>query len=902
MTQFVSAGVYTVERDLSAYVTDLSSTIVGIVGTADKGPTNVPVLITSQKEFVDIFGQVSPKHYLGYAAMSYLKKGNLLWVNRVSATDSKKALSAFVLPADSTPYAGDWTLSGQSASDLTFDLADSATVTGVDKTITLGVGTLLPGFNPTDSTQAVVADGLIGADFGSFVANKSFAIGNYVNITLGAGKGVNATIKDVLGTSSAPKIKVPVSAFPTTNSPASAYAVGSLSLAVPGTWVAPAESTPLMTIATSSALTNNTPVTLTYFQAGTTYNSDVKKDALLATLSAPADDAALFTALETLVLATSGSKYEIGIPLFDPSVVGNNAKNLSLINLVLAGILYGFNKTGVIGKTKLDVLKTDLSVSVAAGLVGFGSVDASGASRGFKAVTTSLNSTGTIVEIHLESLVAGVLGTYKYSTLTPAPVSPLVVKDQVISGSFTSGLSRPKWAMEAAGTAFVPTIVKISSIGEADSSNTAVTLTIDTANKTADKVQNYTLRVYERVVSEAVLSSSTRISDFTLVEQFDGTIEGIQSNVASASRRISMKIDYTTTDTINMTNGIVTLNPLASDGLTFSPVLIASDLGSGVVEGLTYSATATGYDKSFSTFLLDGSIGSPITKDEIIGDAASSTGVYAFSNPEVIDVNVLIAPGWSSDPSVGKVMTSICENRGDAIAVLDTPFGLTVQNVVNYRKSISNINSSYAAMYYPWVKITDTVNKKDIYVPPSGQVVGQYAYNDQVADVYYAPAGRTRGTLSEAIGTERILTQGDRDILAMSQINPIHTEAGYGIYIKGQQTLQSTTTALDRVNVRRLLLKLRKVVATASKAFEFEPGDSTTAYRLKQVAETILEDHLRKGAIQSYTVDVGPNVNTALVRENNELRMEISLVPTKTAERIIEVFSILPQGGGISLA
>jgi hypothetical protein len=456
--------------------------------------------------------------------------------------------------------------------------------------------------------------------------------------------------------------------------------------------------------------------------------------------------------------------------------------------------------------------------------------------------------------------------------------------------------------MEAAGSAFVPTIVKIFSIGESDSSNTAVTLTIDTANKTSDKVQNYTLRVYERIVSEAVLSSSTRISDFTLVEQFDGTIEGIQSNIASSSRRISMKIDYTTTDTINMTNGTVTLNPLASDGLTFSPVLIASDLGPGVVEGLTYSATATGYDKSFSTFLLGGSTGSPITKDEIIGDAASSTGVYAFSNPEVIDINVLIAPGWSSDPFVGKAMTSICENRGDAIAVLDTPFGLTVQNVVNYRKYISNINSSYAAMYYPWVKITDTVNKKDIYVPPSGQVVGQYAYNDQVADVYYAPAGRTRGTLSEAIGTERILTQGDRDILAMSQINPIHTEAGYGIYIKGQQTLQSTTTALDRVNVRRLLLKLRKVVATASKAFEFEPGDSTTAYRLKQVAETILEDHLRKGAVQSYTVDVGPNVNTAFARENNELRMEISLVPTKTAERIIEVFSILPQGGGISLA
>lgn len=901
MTQFVSAGVYTVERDLSAYVTDLSSTIVGIVGTAEKGPTNTPVLITSQKEFVDIFGQVSPKHYLGYAALSYLKKGNLLWVNRVSATDSKKAVAAFLLPSDYKAYAGDWSLSAESTTDLTFDLSDSISATGANKTIALGSNTVIPGFNPIDSDQTAVANGLIGADFGSFVANKSFAVGNYINVTLGAGKGVTASIKDVTGTSSAPKIKVPVAAFPSTNSPVTAYAVGSISMAQPGTWVAPAANTPLMTLGISSVAKGEVPILLTYFTNGVAYDTDAEKDALLVSLKSTSD-VTMFTALETLLTVTSGTKYEIGLPVYDPTVAGNNAKTLALLNAILSGLLYAVNKTGITSNTKIDAIKADLALEVATGLYGIGSVTSTGLSQGFKAALPSYDTVGNIVDIRLESLVSGVKGTFLYSTQVNTPVAPFVVKDQVISGSFTSGLYRPTWAMVEAGASYVPTIIKISSIGEADSSNTAVTLSIDTDNKTADKVQKYILRVYERVVSEAVVGTSKRVSDFTLVEQYDGTIEGIQSNVIASSRRISLKIDYSTTDTISMSTGLVTAHPTLSDGLFFSPVFLTSDTGAGVVEGATYSATATGYDKTFTTFLLGGTIGSPITKNEIIGDAASSTGVYAFSNPEVIDVNVIIAPGWSADPAVGKAMTAICETRGDAIAVLDTPFGLNVQNVVNYRKNISNINSSYSTMYYPWVKVTDTVNKKDVYIPPSGLVVGQYAYNDQVADVYYAPAGRTRGTLQEAIGTERILTQGDRDILAMSQINPIHTEAGYGIYIKGQQTLQSTTTALDRVNVRRLLLKLRKVVATASKAFEFEPGDSTTAYRLKQVAETILEDHLRKGAIQSYTVDVGPNVNTALVRENNELRMEINLVPTKTAERIIEVFSILPQRGGISLA
>jgi hypothetical protein len=247
-------------------------------------------------------------------------------------------------------------------------------------------------------------------------------------------------------------------------------------------------------------------------------------------------------------------------------------------------------------------------------------------------------------------------------------------------------------------------------------------------------------------------------------------------------------------------------------------------------------------------------------------------------------------------------MTALAEKRGDVIALIDSPFGLSVQNVVNYRKNILNLNSSYAAMYYPWVKITDSTNKKDIFVPPTGLVAAQYAYTDQVSDVFYAPAGRTRGSLTDALAVERNLTQGDRDVLALNQINPIHSEAGAGIYIKGQRTLQSATTALDRVNVRRLLLKLRKIIASASRSYEFEPGDSITAQKLKQLAESVLEDHLRRGAISEYTVDVGPNVNTPLVRENNELRMNISLIPTKTAEIIIETYLIQNQGGGVSLA
>ena len=115
-------------------------------------------------------------------------------------------------------------------------------------------------------------------------------------------------------------------------------------------------------------------------------------------------------------------------------------------------------------------------------------------------------------------------------------------------------------------------------------------------------------------------------------------------------------------------------------------------------------------------------------------------------------------------------------------------------------------------------------------------------------------------------------------------------------------TLQTATTALDRVNVRRLLLYLRKVIATASKYYEFEPADSITALRLKQIANSLLQSYVASGGIVSFTVDVGPTVNTALTLNNNELYMSISIVPTKTAEVIVEIFNILGQSKGISIS
>lgn len=902
MTNFVSAGVYSVERDLSQYVSDLSTTILGLVGSAEIGPTNTPVLITSPQEYKDIFGGIGVKHFMGYAADAYLKKGNLLWVNRVAPSDAVKALNTFVLPATATNYEGDWVLSAQSATSLTLTLTDSLNAsgsakTGAERVVKLDANTAITNFDFTDSGQAAThyVNNMIGSDLYSFIADDTNIVGNIATVTLGPGKGTSAYITSLIANAGNPAITVPSNSFSTNNSPSTAYAVGSIIETVSTTVTGP------ITLCKSTATGGDKTIKIAFTgMAGLVTDaanllviSNLKSTTLATKLTE------LESRITTTVVGATAEDIIMTLPivLTTPSSA-QIAYNLELISAAISALIYAMSLTAgqLAGRTGL-LSWHDATLGNVPYLGGIGNATSS-----ILTVTNLRNTLNEVIEVRLSSAVAGFAGTSIYPLVTGVGLSATT---QSISGKFTTSAYRPTWVMESAGSLFVPTYIKISSLGEADSSNTTVSLSFDPADVNTLQQQNYTLNVYERIVSVSIPTTSFRLADFQLVEQFKGTIESIQSNIKNNSRRIAMKLDYSSNDLplVAITTGIVNGDSKVGlvDNLVHTPVLVTSETGNSITSCFNINLGTSGYDMTFTNNLYGGASGSVLTKYDIIGSPEARTGIYAFANPEMLDINVLSVPGWSADPAVAKAMVDMCESRGDAIALIDTPFGLTVQEAVDYRRNILNINNSYAALYYPWVKIADTINKRDIFVPPSGMVAAQYAYTDQVSDVFYAPAGRTRGSLLDALAVERNLSQGDRDILSLNQINPIHSEAGYGIYIKGQRTLQTTTTALDRVNVRRLLLKLRKVIASASKSFEFEPGDSVTAQKLKQVAETLLDDHQRRGAIQSYTVDVGPNVNTPLVRENNELRMNISLIPVKTAEILIESYLIQNQGGGISL-
>lgn len=285
-----------------------------------------------------------------------------------------------------------------------------------------------------------------------------------------------------------------------------------------------------------------------------------------------------------------------------------------------------------------------------------------------------------------------------------------------------------------------------------------------------------------------------------------------------------------------------------------------------------------------------------ITAIDMIGET-KGTGLYAFSNPEIITIDVLLAPGWS-DAAVINAGLHLCETRADCLYVADPPFGMTAQQVVTWSNGTGSwehtgFDTSYGALYWPWLKVSDTFTAKNIWLPPSGFVVAQYAYNDEVGYPWMAPAGLNRGRITKAIGVEVSPTQGERDHLYGNRniVNPIVNFVSNGIVIWGQKTMQRQPTALDRVNVRRLMNYLKKNIGNMTRSFVFEQNASATWERWRGAVEPILLNVKRNDGLYEYKIVTQASASDI---ENNRMPINIYVKPTKTAEFISLTFNIMP--------
>lgn len=278
------------------------------------------------------------------------------------------------------------------------------------------------------------------------------------------------------------------------------------------------------------------------------------------------------------------------------------------------------------------------------------------------------------------------------------------------------------------------------------------------------------------------------------------------------------------------------------------------------------------------------------------GSVSFVRALNAVSNADEFDINLLVTPGIvrSLHPSVTTKAISIAETRGDCFYIADLvgPSD-TVSTAIT---QAGQVNSSFAACYYPWIKINDVTTNKIISVPPSSVMAGVFAANDKVAYEWWAPAGLNRGGISAATAVHKRLSFSDRDVLYSAKVNPIATFPGQGIVAWGQKTLQDKSSALDRINVRRLMISLKKFIASTSRFLVFEQNSLATRRAFLSVVEPYLENIVGRQGLYSYRVQMDESNNTPDVIDRNILQGTIWLQPTRTAEFIILDFNVLPTG------
>ncbi len=289
-----------------------------------------------------------------------------------------------------------------------------------------------------------------------------------------------------------------------------------------------------------------------------------------------------------------------------------------------------------------------------------------------------------------------------------------------------------------------------------------------------------------------------------------------------------------------------------------------------------------------------------ISNDNIQGLQASdyADSVSLLGNKEAYRYNLLTIPGLISDfsnhSSTITNAISTVQSRGDAMAVIDlVRYGSNITTVTLQAKTY---DTSYGAAYWPWVQTIDPNTARQVWVPASTLIPGIYAFNDRIAAPWFAPAGQNRGIMSTAVRAERYLTQGNRDTLYENKVNGIVTFPNTGVTVFGQKTLQKKKTALDRINVRRLLIELKNFISQVADTLVFEQNTVTTRNNFLSQVNPYLNSVQNQQGLTEFRVVMDESNNTPTTIDNNQLIGQIYLQPVRSAEFIILDFNVLPTG------
>lgn len=882
MAVYLSPGVYSREIDLSLYVPNLSTTSVGMVGCAEKGPINDPTYITNPVQFGQTFGRPKFDYYGPYSALQYLHTGRQLWYVRVSELD---------------PDDPDGSLTGSKylakyATTTLYEEATPATLTG-------SVNTLI---NVTTSNNVLQF-------FIDESSNASSAATFSYTFADATASGVTKSVSEIISTLNADStFKAYLQAYLTTS--------GTLGMrrATNGTLVRGANH--------SVRVRGNAAASMIGATAnGTLYSGTgfVDEQAYILGSGAPAsvtivlgsnDDLSIWSGDNTA--APTETVYVV------PAGTYATKEEVAAALNGISGFSTHFVATVFGSQIKVAVKSSSSKKHVA---LGVGTNDAGLDIFGYtgrQATLTSGVTFGTGTEI---TIVANVNDTLEFTldewvgavnTLSTVSITiPAGVYTATTLAAALDAITDFSDELDASAAAN-----RLSIALAGGSTKEGFYLSGGTASFIVFGYQPYQLR-NEAEADETLVVTATSQGTWgnrlgiKIVSNTDGSFDltVLEDGIVVESYKKLVKTPLLIPDPLNPTSNIANPNYVET---AINNVSSRITVTNPEINSVLSTKNPIGTGTNPATLLTGGTDGNnPVgTSDPSlyigINDGTTTTGLQFFSNPEQLDINLLLVPGVT-DAAVINEMILICQTRDDCMAIVDPPFGLLPQDMVDwvngagdYADDHQAFNSSYAAVYWPWLQIYDNVNKEKVYTPPSGLLANVYAYSDYVADPWIAPAGLNRGRLVTPLRAEYNPTLGERDLLYLNNVNPIATFIRDGINVWGQKTLQRKPSALDRVNVRRLLLYLKKVIATASRYVLFEPNDPLTWTLLKNLIEPFLQSVKDRRGLVEFQVRCDETTNTADVIERNEAHCFIFLKPTKTLEFLELSFVLTSQGVSFS--
>ena len=920
MAVYLSPGVFPREIDISLIPSAQGALRPAFIGSAKKGPMDTPTLITTAAQFIDTFGEPFPESYLGYAVMAFMQEGNACYVQRVGVGYTEGMDAAIAIDAIDTSgarkqgwgripvYAGiDYgkiflravnatdpvvvhgasvdasATTGSDAGNDDFTAAISGTYTGCyDETFTIritGDASASDGidgakYQITSTTGGVIAGGQLLGGTGEV---DDLAINYGLTITIASGSaGASLKTGFIFTFSAAPDN-------------------ADLRISVEG------GSDSLVTIATATYTTaaalvaaiNNVLPSGAEFEAVVDINSSGESVPTIRTT----DDGKWLQ-----ITGTCAGCVELGISQYSYDIprsylLGNDS-----------GPTYNFSSAN--NRVVVDVIQAsstrrlDFTVN-------------SGANTSTADLVSLLSVNGTVGgTTYFEAKQLTVPG----GTVHPLIITPHLNKyDQLKMQVTWTFLATTRFAEEIgipypytkSYQSFWDTRTSLPDVGTDGSTPDSC----DTDSPSYDAAQCILdTAYYQNIVGWFVAKTPGTWSD-----GYSIGLELYTEGIGDAAGRYKV---------VTYDNDGVAVD-VAQD-VSFDPAdtrYIANVLNDGgVIAGLNGNAFyqwemrpsfLTGDVRNPSPFrrmFVGGANGIPsdaayseALDNAVIGNPALATGINALGNPESYDFNLLLIPGFTSGSVIGQAL-QFCENRGDILFLVDPPYGYRPQQVIEWHNGMltsdlaNAINSSYGALYWGWLKVSDQFNGGTIWIPPSGHVASVFARTAREAEQWFAPAGINRGRLLTPIDVEYNPTLGERDALYGNgnAVNPIVRFAQEGITIWGQRTLNRRSSATDRVNVRMLMIYVKKNLTKILRAFIFEPNDRTTRRQVVATSEPFLSDVTARRGLTAFKVVCDETNNTPERIDRNELWVSIFLQPTRATEFIALNIVAMKTGASFS--